>query len=92
MRRLIWPAIGSSFAKLDPRDVGKDVALVDSAATTAEAVAQLLTERGLERDTKNSEPHRFMATDAPDRFARVGEIFLGHAIDPGSVEQIDLQS
>jgi glutamate racemase len=30
-------------------------------------------------------------TDAPDRFARVGEIFLGKAIDPGTVEQIDLQ-
>ena len=73
------------------RVVGEDVTLVDSAATTAEAVAQLLAERGLARSTRNGEPHRFLATDAPDRFARVGEIFLGKAIDPGTVEQIDLQ-
>ena len=73
------------------RVVGEDIDLVDSAATTAEAVAQLLIERHLARSAKNTEPHRFMATDAPDRFARVGEIFLGHAIDPGLVELIDLQ-
>ena len=32
----------------------------------------------------------FLATDAPDRFSRVGEIFLGAPIDPGAVEVIDL--
>ena len=73
------------------RVVGKDVVLVDSAATTAEAVVELLAERDLARSWKNVEPHRFLATDAPDRFARVGEIFLGGAIDPGLVELIDLQ-
>jgi glutamate racemase len=73
------------------RVVGDDVTLVDSAATTAEAVAQLLAEHGLARNERNAEPHRFLATDAPDRFARVGEIFLGETIDPGSVELIDLQ-
>jgi len=73
------------------RVVGADVTLVNSAATTAEAVAQLLAERGLESLEKNAEPPLFLATDAPDRFARVGEIFLGAPIDPGTVEQIDLQ-
>lgn len=72
------------------RVVGDEVTLVDSAATTAEAVAQLLAERGLAAAAKPGEDH-FFATDAPDRFARVGEIFLGSAIDPGQVEQIDLQ-
>ena len=73
------------------RVVGADVTLVDSAATTAEAVAQLLAERGLARREKSTELPLFLATDAPDRFARVGEIFLGAPIDPGTVEQIDLQ-
>ena len=73
------------------RVVGENVVLVDSAATTAEAVADLLAERGLARSGQTGEPHRFLATDAPDRFARVGEIFLGSAIDPGLVELIDLQ-
>jgi glutamate racemase len=73
------------------RVVGDGVVLVDSAATTAKAVAELLAKRGLIRKEKNTEPHRFLATDAPDRFARVGEIFLGSPIDPGLVELIDLQ-
>jgi len=70
--------------------VGPDVILVDSAATTAEAVAKLLKELGRAAGARPGE-HHFFATDAPDRFARVGEIFLESAIDPGSVEQIDLQ-
>jgi glutamate racemase len=67
-----------------------NVALVDSAATTAEAVATLLDQSGLHRASGAGAP-QFLATDAPDRFARVGEIFLGAPIDPGNVEQIDLQ-
>ena len=31
---------------------------------------------------------RFLATDAPERFARVGEIFLGRKIPLESVEQV----
>jgi glutamate racemase len=69
---------------------GADVVLVDSAVTTAEAVARLLSERDLSNSSGVLSP-RFLATDAPDRFARVGEIFLGQPIDPGSVELIDLQ-
>ena len=73
------------------RVAGPDVLLVDSAATTAEAVAKLLDGRGLASGKTAGGPHHFFATDAPDRFARVGEIFLGTPIDPGAVEQIDLQ-
>ena len=32
----------------------------------------------------------FLATDAPGRFAHLGEIFLGEPIDPGSVTLVDL--
>lgn len=81
-----YPVLKAAIAKV----AGADIRLVDSAATTAQAVAHLLAERGLE----SSEAHRtrqFLATDAPDRFARVGEIFLGRAIDPGEVELVDLQ-
>ncbi|MDR3526841.1 MAG: glutamate racemase [Rhizomicrobium sp.] len=72
------------------RVVGPEVELVDSAATTAAAVAKLLNETGLAASGTPG-PHHFLCTDAPDRFARVGEIFFGHAIDPGAVEQVDLQ-
>jgi glutamate racemase len=72
------------------RVVGPEIMLVDSAATTADAVARLLEQRGLASAGRNG-GHHFFATDAPDRFARVGEIFFGTPIDPGAVEQIDLQ-
>ena len=82
-----FPALKNVIARV----AGPDIVLVDSAATTAEAVARLLEERGLARRETNKAPPHFLATDAPDRFARVGEIFFGGPIDPGLVELIDLQ-
>jgi glutamate racemase len=35
---------------------------------------------------------RFFATDSPERFARVGAVFLGRPIDPASVELVDLRA
>lgn len=35
---------------------------------------------------------RFLATDSPERFARVGAIFLGRPIDSASVELVDLRA
>ena len=59
--------------------VGPDVTLVDSAATTADAVARLLTERNLASKSAPTPRHEFLATDSVERFARVGRIFLGRA-------------
>ena len=81
-----FPALKDVIARV----VGPGVILVDSAATTANAVAHLLDERGLRSSGRTGE-HHFFATDAPDRFARVGEIFFGSPIDAGLIEQIDLQ-
>lgn len=82
-----YPVLKSQIARI----AGSDITLVDSAVTTANAVATLLAERTLANNA-GSQTVRFLATDAPDRFARVGEIFLGQPIDPGSVELIDLQN
>ncbi len=82
-----FPALKETIARV----AGPKVTLVDSAATTAKAVERLLTERGLARSGGTPEPPRFLATDAPERFARVGEIFLGRKIPAGSVELVDLQ-
>jgi glutamate racemase len=73
--------------------IGADVALVDSAATTAAAVAEALAAQGLARETGGgTRPRaRFFATDSPERFARVGEIFLGRPIDASEVELVDLR-
>jgi glutamate racemase len=69
---------------------GPGVTLVDSAETTAIAVERLLAERNLARRASGPRTLRFLATDAPDRFARVGEIFLGAKIAGADVELIDL--
>jgi glutamate racemase len=82
-----YPALKPMIAQI----AGRDIALVDSAVTTADAVAALLKERDI-AGTDGQPSLKFLATDAPDRFARVGEIFLGQPIDPGLVELIDLQS
>lgn len=83
-----FPALAPTLAKVADRLAGP-VTLVDSAVTTAEAVAQCLAERGLARPSDCEPRHRFLVTDAPERFARVGEIFLGRA--PVGVQQIDIR-
>lgn len=82
-----FPALKDIIARV----AGPDIALVDSAATTAEAVEALLAQKGLAHGLSAPAPPRFLATDAPERFARVGEIFLGRKIAPDSVELVDLQ-
>lgn len=81
---VLAPVIARTVAKS-----GASIALVDSAATTAAAVARLLAAKNLARTTPSSTPPVFLATDAVERFARVGEIFLGRA--PENVELVDLQ-
>lgn len=80
-----YPVLKPVIAKLAP-----DVALVDSAVTTADAVARLLADEQLANDSAVVPP-RFLVTDAPERFARVGEIFFGQPIDASAVELVDLQ-
>jgi glutamate racemase len=62
--------------------VGRSVRLIDSAEETAAETATILREAGLER-TNGGEPptYRFIASDAPEQFLRVGPRFLGSAID-----------
>jgi len=67
----------------------KGATLVDSAETTAAEVARLLDERGLRRAGAAEAPV-FLATDAAERFARVGSGFLGRTIETEQVELIDL--
>ena len=59
--------------------VGPDVRLIDSAAETASAVAEVLAERGLEAPADSGAPagHRFAVNDDPERFRSVGARFLG---------------
>jgi glutamate racemase len=71
--------------------IGKNVAIVDSAETTAAAVADALAAKSMGNDPRGIPYMRFFATDSPQRFARVGAIFLGRPIDATDVELIDLR-
>ena len=64
------------------------VVLVDSAETTAEAVAGILAKQGLLQAPRAPAPTRFLVTDNLERFVTVGHRFLGHAPDP--VTLVDL--
>ena len=72
------------------QQVAGDVCIVDSAVTTAEALARLLSARNLANTSAGSGSTRFLVTDGEERFARVGPVFLGRGIAPEEVERIDL--
>ena len=69
--------------------VGPAITIVDSAATTAKAVRETLQSQNLIR-LEGEGTIRFLATDSPERFARIGSRFLERPIDPEQVELVDL--
>lgn len=68
------------LATILQEEMGADVRLIDSAAETAEATLQLLSERGLLSERTRAPEHRFIASDAPERFLALGRRFLGSTI------------
>lgn len=87
-----FPVLAPVIAKVLPSLAGDlNVTLVDSAATTAEAVAKTLNEQNLSNGTADAGTESFLATDAPERFARLGGVFFGSQIEAGQVELVDLK-
>jgi glutamate racemase len=68
--------------------MGDGVTLIDSAEETAAETAAVLAQRGLHRQGLGKPTLRFVASDAPEQFLRVGQRFLGAAID--RVEKLTL--
>ncbi|HYP79374.1 MAG TPA: glutamate racemase [Steroidobacteraceae bacterium] len=68
---------------------GDGVAIVDSARTTATALARLLETRqlGAMHGTGAAD---FLVTDGEERFGRVGPVFLGREIASAAIERVDL--
>jgi glutamate racemase len=77
-----------------------EVCMVDSAATTAAAVCELIaaadgaaggaSDRAKASGLRTPGTVSWLATDGAARFARVGSTFLGELLQPQSVELIDL--
>ncbi len=54
--------------------------LIDSAVETAREVKAILGERNIMRRGGDAASRKFYVTDSPEKFVRIGERFLGHAI------------
>jgi glutamate racemase len=81
-----FPLLAAAIA----RQVGPTRLVVDSAVTAAQATAAALVEHGLGKLPGRGGEVRLLATDSAERFARVGQRFLGAAIAERTVETIDL--
>jgi glutamate racemase len=83
-----FPVLAQAIRRVLP----KGVCLVDSAETTAESVADELARSGLLKPGEGlgEGTVRFFATDDPERFAKVGEIFLGQPLSPADITLVDL--
>lgn len=78
-----YPALRETLAAV----CGPGVTIIDSATAVAAAVEQMLDAHDLRR--AGGEPrYHFYGTDVGERFARVGEIFLGEPVEP--VEWVDV--
>jgi len=85
-----YPLLKALFHRVAPAHVK----IVDSAESTAHAVAshlrQLLPAPPLLDSERRANPRlRFFATDSVEKFQRLGQRFLGHAIE--HVEHVDLK-
>jgi glutamate racemase len=81
-----FPVLAPALRKV----LGPDVAIVDSAETSAASLADVLARRGLLRHDQATGTVTLLATDGPERFARVGAVFLGRPLAPADVEIVDL--
>lgn len=61
--------------------IGRKVRLIDSAEETAAETASTLRDSGLAHEVTDDARYRFIASDAPEQFLRVGGRFLGSSID-----------
>jgi len=70
--------------------IGPDVAIVDSAATAADAIQAELRDSGQTNGRDGCGGTLFLTTDDASKFARTGTMFLGTPIAEQDVELVDL--
>ena len=67
-----YPLLKKTLRKV----AGEGVVLVDSAEETALETSSLLDARGLKRESNPKPARKFLVTDSPERFQRVGKLIL----------------
>ena len=78
------------LAAVIEQEAGAGIRIVDSAQTTAGALAALLATQSLAAPAGGSEASHYLVTDGEERFARVGPLFLGQSIPTAEIERVDL--
>jgi len=74
-------------------EMGPGVSIINSAREMARSVADRLAQDGLAEPAGRRAAYRFFASDNPDRFAVIGQRFLGHVlneVDLAVVDECDL--
>lgn len=61
--------------------IGKNVCLVDSAIEISREIVMILNNLRLQRENVSSPFREYYVTDSPERFLKVGELFLGRPIE-----------
>lgn len=72
-----YPLLKDTIASV----MGEGVTLIDSAASTAVEVRDMLKEKNLLNGGKGRGVHKFFVTDSPERFMTVGRRFFGEKLD-----------
>ena len=70
--------------------IASNIEIIDSAQTTAELVRKTLKQLELLQAEQSSQQIKFFVTDAPERFARVAQHFLGQTIDLSELQLVSL--
>lgn len=70
--------------------MGKEVILINPAEETALVLKEILMEKALENIEGRTSSYRYFVSDNPDKFSRVGNIFLDSQIS-NSIEKIDIE-
>jgi len=81
-----YPILKSTIADV----MGEGVQLVDSAEETARTVAEILRSSGMIRPAAEKGNHHYFVTDVPAGFIRVGNRFIGCALE--DVHQVTLET
>ncbi|MGB9715851.1 MAG: glutamate racemase [Thermodesulfovibrionales bacterium] len=69
--------------------MGEDVILIDSAVEVAKESREILEASDLRNDRQEDGLMEFYVTDSPERFLKVGELFLGKRIN--NIDMVNLQ-
>lgn len=81
-----FPVLRAAIAAI----AGMGVTIVDSAASTAAELERILAKAELRNADRLAPQHVYLATDATERFARVGGLFLGKPIRADEVALVDI--